>query len=259
MESQGRGRAHRRIQHPQAYTLAVDLSGKLAAGKDQRCQAKYFVAAVYTYLVDGKGRSLLAEPQEEAEPEAGDLEVEVDMPEEKDEREQMPEEEVEKEIKAGDIWEKMVGCGGHQLDVCGADHIETGVGCHSGDREDLRKAQGDGSAGLQVAHGPSPRTDGSAVETLGAGQEHCEDHGSGEAEIRVLKRATRTLLKAGGEPATLWPMALRRAGERCLRRQLHAVGLPVKEMLPWGTRVGAKKARICGLTANGSRLWAQMQ
>ena len=46
---------------------------------------------------------------EEAEPEAGELkEVEVDMLEEKEEREQMPEEEVEKEIKAGDIWEKMV-------------------------------------------------------------------------------------------------------------------------------------------------------
>ena len=54
VESQGRGRAHRRIQHPQTYTLAVDLSGKLAAGKDQRCQAKYFVAAVYTYPVDGE-------------------------------------------------------------------------------------------------------------------------------------------------------------------------------------------------------------
>ena len=56
VESQGRGRPHHRIQHPQAYTLAVDLSGRLAAGKDQRCQAKYFLATVYTYPTDGQGR-----------------------------------------------------------------------------------------------------------------------------------------------------------------------------------------------------------
>ena len=68
-----------------------------------------------------------------------------------------------------------------------------------------------------------------------------KENGRVEAEIGVLKRATRTLLKASGEPATLWPMALRHAGERRLRRQLHAVGLPVKEMLPWGTIAYVKK------------------
>ena len=68
-----------------------------------------------------------------------------------------------------------------------------------------------------------------------------KENGRVEAEIGVLKRATRTLLKAGGEPATTWPMALRHAGERRLRRQLQAVGLPVKEMLPWGTIAYVKK------------------
>ena len=64
------------------------------------------MAAVYTYPVDGEGRSLLAEPQEEAEPEAGDLEeVDVDMLEEKEEREQMPEEEV-KAGTSGRRWQR---------------------------------------------------------------------------------------------------------------------------------------------------------
>lgn len=59
-----------------------------------------------------------------------------------------------------------------------------------------------------------------------------KENGRVEAEIGVLKRATRTLLKAAEEPGILWPMALRHAGERRLRRQLKAVGLPVKELLP---------------------------
>ena len=109
VESQGRGRRHRRIQHPQAYTLAVDLSGRLAAGKDQRCQEKYFHAAVYTYPTDGQGRSLLAERPDEAEHEAEDREeMDIDMLEEKEEGERVPEKEAEKEIKAGDIWEKKI-------------------------------------------------------------------------------------------------------------------------------------------------------
>ena len=83
VESQGRGRPHRRIQHPQAYTLSVDLSGRLASGKDQRCQASYFVAAVYTYPTNRGRKSLLEEHYEAAVPEDfGD--IELDMLEEKD-------------------------------------------------------------------------------------------------------------------------------------------------------------------------------
>ena len=81
VESQGRGRPHRRIHHPQAHTLSVDLSGRLK-GQDQRCQAEYFVAAVYTYPTDREGRSLLTEHHEEPIPEDGE-ETEVDVLEEK--------------------------------------------------------------------------------------------------------------------------------------------------------------------------------
>ena len=255
VESQGRGRAHRRVQHPQAYTLAVDLSGKLAAGKDQRCQAKYFVAAVYTYPVNGEGRSLLAEPQEEAEPEAGDVEeVEVDMLEEKEEGEQMPEEEVRNEIQAGDIWEKKV----EEMQDVGVTNLTFVEPITSRQASDVIPAIARIYARLREMGLPVYRLhtdrarelmgvqlkrwaqDRNIVKTTVPGDAF-KENGRVEAEIGVLKRATRTLLKASGEPATLWPMALRHAGERRLRRQLHAVGLPVKEMLPWGTIAYVKK------------------
>ena len=167
VESQGRGRPHRRIQHPQAYTLSVDLSGRLAAGKDQRC-AKYFVAAVYTYPTDREGKSLLGRTWRST------------LLEEKEEGERLPEKDAEKEIKAKDIWGKMVEAqdSGHQPDVCGADHLAKGVGCPAGDCAHLCEASGNGLAGLQVAHGSGQGADGSTGEALGGGQEHREGNGS---------------------------------------------------------------------------------
>ena len=81
-----------------------------------------------------------------------------------------------------------------------------------------------------------------------------KENGRVEAEIGVPKRATRTLLKAGG---STWPMALRHAGERRLRRQLQAVGLPVKEMLPWGTIAYVRKKSWNERYRSGSRSWAR--
>ena len=244
VESQGRGRAHRRIQHPQAYTLAVDLSG-LAVGKDQRCQAKYFVAAVFTYPTDRDGKSLLAEHLEG--PEHDDLEdIEVDAMEEQGDGERVTEKEAEKEIKAGDIWEKMIeeaqNVAVTNLTFVGpitsrkvSDVLPAIARIYARIWEmglPVYRLRTDRARELMAAQVKRRAEDSNIVKKTVPGDAVKEN-----GEIGVLKRATRTLLKAGDEPATLWPMALRHAGER----QLQAVGLPVKEMLAWGTIAYVKK------------------
>ena len=63
VRAQGRSRPHRRITHPDAFTLSVDLSGKMVVGKDQggdRC--RYIMVACYTFPVTGDGRPLIEPP-----------------------------------------------------------------------------------------------------------------------------------------------------------------------------------------------------
>lgn len=53
VRAQARSKAHRKISHPDAYTLSVDLSGKMQAGWDQGHQRiRYIMVACYTFPVD---------------------------------------------------------------------------------------------------------------------------------------------------------------------------------------------------------------
>ena len=66
MRSQARGKPHKRILHPEAFTLAVDLSGKLSSGINQeRKQCRYMLVGVYTFPVTKTGQSLLSEHQQD--------------------------------------------------------------------------------------------------------------------------------------------------------------------------------------------------
>eukprot|EP00435_Cladocopium_sp_Y103_P018479 s2475_g4.t1 len=69
VRSQGRGKQHRRVTHPDAYTLSVDLSGKMTAGLDQgsrRC--RYLMVACYTFPVTRRGEPLLQPPGQDKDP-----------------------------------------------------------------------------------------------------------------------------------------------------------------------------------------------
>ena len=64
VRAQGRSRPHRRVTHPDAFTLSIDLSGKLTEGRDQdtdRC--RYIMVACYTFPVTGDGRPLVDPPE----------------------------------------------------------------------------------------------------------------------------------------------------------------------------------------------------
>ena len=67
LRSQGRSRPHRRVQHADAFTLSIDLSGRMTPGKDQGGKrAKYMTIACYTMPVSGDGKPLLQPPGAEA-------------------------------------------------------------------------------------------------------------------------------------------------------------------------------------------------
>eukprot|EP00435_Cladocopium_sp_Y103_P033610 s2015_g8.t1 len=57
-----------------------------------------------------------------------------------------------------------------------------------------------------------------------------KSNGRVEAEIGVLKKQIRTLLKDSGEDSKFWPLAARHAAERRLRAQLEALGQPTRPM-----------------------------
>ena len=60
VRSQSRGKQHRRVSHPEAYTLSVDMSGKLTPGNDQGNQrCRYMMVACYTFPVTRDGAPLV--------------------------------------------------------------------------------------------------------------------------------------------------------------------------------------------------------
>eukprot|EP00438_Fugacium_kawagutii_P017886 Skav201903 [mRNA] locus=scaffold3992:11450:20578:- [translate_table: standard] len=73
-----RGRPHRRVEHAEAFTLGIDLTGKLTPGKDQEgADASYLLVAVYTFPVTKQGTSLVPlpgqpEPQDQPLPSPGE-------------------------------------------------------------------------------------------------------------------------------------------------------------------------------------------
>ena len=68
VRSQGRSRAHRRVCHPESFTLSLDMSGRMTGGKDQTPDTnKYFLVGVYTYPVNKKGKPLLLRPDQDEE------------------------------------------------------------------------------------------------------------------------------------------------------------------------------------------------
>ena len=66
LRAQGRSRPRKRVEHPEAFTLSLDLSGKLTPGKDQEPGSyKYLLVGVYTYPVTKKGKRLIPRPGED--------------------------------------------------------------------------------------------------------------------------------------------------------------------------------------------------
>ena len=64
-------------------------------------------------------------------------------------------------------------------------------------------------------------------------------NGRCECSLGQIKRATRTVLSAGGHNVNWWPLAAKHVGERKLRSQLRTLGYPVGDLLQFGAHASA--------------------
>ena len=70
IRSQAGGKPHCRVEHPESYTLSIDLSGRMAAGYNQsKRRCKYMMVGCYTFPVTRSGQPLVPIPNEAAEAE----------------------------------------------------------------------------------------------------------------------------------------------------------------------------------------------
>ena len=99
VRAQARSKPHKRVQHPEAFTLSVDLSGKLSPGDDQGVKGcRYILVGCYTMPVTRDKASIIPVPgrehEEEDKPLPGlDEEVEEVTMEDAGEDQPLPEED----------------------------------------------------------------------------------------------------------------------------------------------------------------------
>ena len=259
VQAQGRGRPHQRITHPEAFTLSVDLSGKLKQGVDQQGKVAYFLVGVYTYPVDMTGRSILREEEEQQLPAEEDLLPEVDeamQPLEAGEEEEVEAEGKEREKDEGDLkkWKQQVEEAKKFKirNLVFAEPVE--------DRKAMNVLPAIAriyarlrALGLPVLRLHSDRArelvsapirkfaeERGIYKTTVPGDSY-KENGRAEQVVGALKRATRTILCASQEKVELWPLALRHAAERMLRSQLRSLGHPAKPLLPFAAVAYVKK------------------
>ena len=63
-----RGRAHRKIPHPDAFTLTIDAAGPFELAEDQLGKGRYLLVGVYLAPVTKEGQSLIPINEEEELP-----------------------------------------------------------------------------------------------------------------------------------------------------------------------------------------------
>ena len=274
-EAIGRSRPHRRIEHPMAYCLSLDLSGRMKAGRDQfKTKHKYVMVGCYTFPTTLDDLPLAGpahgrEPEDVPLPALGEMTdedgVEADyedgeLPrlEEDDDvlEEAAPGDEQAKQTAqtSYDNWKKLVQeC--KNVKVKTLTFVEVIPSRHTNHvMEGLAKIYSRvRSMGLEVLRIHADRAkeftskalqtwsyDRGIVATYTTGSDW-KSNGRAEAEIGVVKRRAKILMKAHDISEEKWPILVRHAAERRLRWQLHQVGFPVPELLPFDAKVLVKR------------------
>ena len=263
----GRGKPHRKVPTPEAYTLSLDLCGPFRSGKDQdRRAARYFVTAVFTVPVkkDGATVSVLApglaemlkeEGVDPEDPEGGgaaavaDGEVEDRLPwdeeEGAEEGEREPQEDPERALME---WERLE-VESREVEVRNLTLVECAA---SKKGPEVTAVLARLVAKLQYLGLPVRRVHSDAARewlgtvswcaqrgiyrTFTAGSDW-KGNGRCEAEVGVIRRGINVLLRASHDPEELWPMMARHVGERRGRQQLAQLGYATPKLLPWGLKV----------------------
>ena len=271
VRAQARARPHRRVQHPEAFTLSVDLSGKFTPGINQeQKQCKYLLVGVYTFPITRDGVPLASpdgvEPQDQPLPGLDEFSAEDGAEEGQDLLQEQEDGNVDVEGQGENEDQKaektahgcLLACQklveeSMNVTVKNITFVETIESRHSQHvlpaiakiYSRLRQL------GLPVMRLHSDRAreflaaplrrwaqHRDIVLTKTAGDDY-KANGRCEAELGVIKRAIRTVISAGKFNINLWPLVARHVGERRLRAQLRTCGYPVGDLLKFGTQAFA--------------------
>ena len=278
VRTSARSKPHRKITHPEAYTLSVDLSGKMVTGQDQnRHDCRYMLVAVYTFPVDRSGEALVEFAGESKSEEPPSVDLEEYTPTEPD-GDDPGEDLLVADEEAAD---EGPGEGGHAADEAAS--VKKGRAALETWQQRVEESQDvavrnvtfvEVVAGRAVHHvlpalariyarlrclglplyrlhsdrarelisAPVRRwtLDRGILTTLTTGDSF-KANGRVEGELGVIKKHVRTIISTTGLGLEHWPLAAIHIGERRLRGQLRSLGLPVGPMLQFGSKAYALK------------------
>ena len=263
VRAQARSKPHKRVQHAEAFTLSVDLSGKLSPGDDQGVKGcRYILVGCYTMPVTRDKASIIPVPgrehEEEDKPLPGlDEEVEEVTMEDAGEDQPLPEEDElmedaeERNVEAAksmcETWHKLV----EEATNVAVKQITFVEPVRSRAVKHVLPALGRiycrlRSLGLPLYRLHSDRAREfcseqvrswtlarDVVTTMTPGSSY-KANGRVESEMNMVKKSIRTLISAQLGTLTQWPLIARHIGERRLRAQLQLLGWPVGRLLKFG-------------------------
>ena len=255
----GKSRPHRKVVVADSYTLSVDLAGPFSEGKDQQGVGKYFLTGCFTVPVkkgislsidtDAKEEDILVEekgPSDAVEAEEDGMEIleedgrdEVEKDEKKDDSDDWKkkvEEEEDFTVKQLTFVEIVPDRRAPSI-VSAISRIYARIR-HLG--LPLLRLHSDRARELQSKHLRKWANDRSILRTYTDG-DSWKCNGRSEAEIGVLRRHARVVMKGTQTDRKLWPLIVRHVAERRLRNQLKEMGYPTHPLLAFGSTAFAKQ------------------
>ena len=246
-----RSKAHRRIPHPDAYTLSIDTAGPFELAEDQLGKGRYLLVGVYLAPVTKEGQSLIPINEEEELPGAGENSPELQVVEDEENegvREEWPgldDEEawLEKVEAESDFQVKQILVV-EILENRGGPAVVEAVGRMAAKLDFLglpvKRLHSDRAGEYQSRTFQKWCHDRGIMRTFNDG-DNFKGNGRAENAIAQVKRGARTLLIAAGLNESFWCHAARHWAEGRLRRQLESMGWKRRELAPFGQVVWAKR------------------
>ena len=250
LKGAGKSRPHRKVPHPDAMTLSLDVCGPFRPGEDFRKKSRYFLVGVYAIPVKKNAEGVIPLPQSMVEI-LGGLE---EMPEDAPEEPLLPEVESEEvSVKEGDgrdleEWERLE-VEAEDVVIRNYTIVET---LTSRNGTELKAGLARMIARLKYLGMEVRRVHSDGAGEMWGTRRWCEDrgiyrtftsgsdwkgNGRAEAEVGVIRRSINTLIRASEDGEEKWPLMAKHVGERRGRLQLQALGFTTPMLLPWGRKV----------------------
>ena len=252
LQGSGRCRPHKKVQHPDAQTLSVDLCGPFRPGHDRGAKAKYFMVGVFSVpvrRVEGKTTALPLSLEETLGDHRGDEALEAeDLRPALEEEEPVGAEPKEEDRKALDEWVRLE-VEAEEIEIQNYTMVETLV---SRNVAEVKACLARMIARLKYLGLDVRRVHSDAAGEMRGTKRWCEErglyrtftcgsdwkaNGRAEAEIGVVRRAINTLIRASGDGEDYWPLMAKHVGERRGRQQLATLGFTTPALMPWGQKV----------------------